>query len=143
MRRSAGVMMFCVAAAVLAFAAACGSTTTTSSTTPELNGTSWRLSSWSASSPIPASVTITAEFKDGNISGSSGVNSYSGPYTVGPDDAFSVGTLMSTKMAGPEDAMQAETTYLQLLEAAKSCAVDGDTLTLSGAGGESLVYTRQ
>ena len=44
-------------------------------------------------------------------------------------------------MAGPEPDMQAETTYLTLLAAAKKYEVDGETLTLLDAGGnESLIY---
>jgi heat shock protein HslJ len=139
MKRSAGVMIVCMAAVVLALAAACGS-----GSTPDLNGTSWRVVSWSDTSQDPAAFSITADFKDGAVSGMSAVNTYHGPYTVGPGDQFSVGALASTKMAGPEAAMQAESTYLQLLEAAKSCKLEGDKLTLFAAdGGASLVYAKK
>jgi heat shock protein HslJ len=109
-----------------------------------LDGTSWKLTGWSVSSLNPADFTITAKFADGKISGNSGVNSYSGTYKAGTGASFGVGPLVSTLMAGPEPAMKAETTYLQLLDAAESYKVSGSTLTLYDAGGnESLIFTAE
>jgi heat shock protein HslJ len=109
---------------------------------PSLEGTSWKLTGWSVSSQDPNDFTITAEFKDGRIGGTSAVNTYGGPYTAGDDGSFSVGDLASTMMAGPEADMQAETTYTSLLAAARKYEIDGDTLTLFDAGGnESLIFT--
>lgn len=106
-----------------------------------LDGTQWSLSEWTVSSLDPARLTITAQFADGQISGNSGVNSYSGPYTAGPGDAFSVGPLASTMMAGPEPAMRAETAYTTLLGQAKSYSVSDGMLTLYDQGGnESLIF---
>jgi len=48
-----------------------------------------------------------------------GGNTYSGPYTACPGDAFSVGDLASTMMAGPEPDMRAEGAYLKLLSEAE------------------------
>jgi heat shock protein HslJ len=142
MRRVIGVLAVCVAAAFLPILAGCGSSGT--SDTPALDGTSWRLSGWSVSSQDPGDFTITAEFKDGAMSGNAAVNTYHGPYTAGPGTDFTAGPLASTKMAGPEPDMQAEATYLQLLEAAKSSKMDGDQLVLSDAdGNESLRYDAQ
>ena len=106
-----------------------------------LDGTQWRLTGWTVSSIDPAAVTITADFADGQISGNSGVNSYSGPCTVGPGEAFSAGPLAATLMAGEEPAMRAETAYLTLVGQAKSYKVQEGTLTLFDAGGnESLIF---
>ena len=106
-----------------------------------LDGTRWMLRSWSASSLAPTDFTITAEFAGGQISGTSAVNRYFGAYTAGRDGQFSVGELGSTLMAGPEPAMQAETTYTTLLRAARAYRVEGTTLVLLDAGGsEQLVY---
>lgn len=142
MRRFACVAVVGVVLGALAsMVVACGSS---GSGTPELDGTSWKLTGWSVSSLDPNDFTITAAFKDGQIGGNAAVNSYSGPYTVGPDDAFSVGAIASTKMAGPEPDMRAESMYLTLLSEARSAAVDGDTLTLSDTNGnESLIFTAQ
>ena len=128
-----------VAAALVV--AGCGSGGGDSGSAPSLEGTSWRLTGWSASSLDPADFTITAQFADGKIGGKSAVNTYGGPYEAGEDGSFSVGDLASTMMAGPEPDMRTETIYLQLLAEAKSYAVEGETLTLSDANGnESLIY---
>ena len=124
-------------ALMAAVAAGCGG-----ESSPSLEGTSWKLTGWSISSQDPNDFTITAEFKDGRIGGTSAVNTYGGPYSTGDDGSFSVGELVSTMMAGPEPDMQAETSYMTLLAAAKEYQVDGETLTLLDAGGnESLIYT--
>lgn len=108
---------------------------------PSLEGTSWRLTGWSASSLDPADFAITAQFDDGKIGGTSAVNTYGGPYEAGEDGSFSVGDLASTMMAGPEPDMRAETIYLQLLAEAKQYTVEGETLTLSDADGNaSLIF---
>lgn len=106
-----------------------------------LEGTEWRLGEWTLSSSSPADFTITAGFADGTISGRSGVNSYSGPYSVGSGNSFTVGPLASTQMAGPKPAMRAESAYMELLAQAGSYELNENRLTLfDGAGNESLVF---
>lgn len=106
-----------------------------------LDGTQWKLVGWTLSSLTPDKFNITAKFDGGRISGHNGVNTYSGSYTLGSGDDFSTGDLVSTKMAGEPDAMQAETTYMNLLSKAKSCKRDGKKLTLyDKAGNESLIF---
>ncbi len=108
-----------------------------------MDGTTWKLSGWTLDSLDPAAFTITATFSGGRISGKSAVNNYSGSFTAGSDGAFAVGQIASTKMAGPEPAMRAETAYFTLLEGARSYAVAGETLTLFDANGnESLIFKR-
>jgi heat shock protein HslJ len=106
-----------------------------------LDGTQWKLTEWTLSSLDPADFTITLRFADGQVSGNSGVNTYGGTYQVGPDNAFSVGQIAATEMAGPEPAMRAESAYLTLLGQAKSFKVAGGRLTLYDQGGnESLLF---
>jgi heat shock protein HslJ len=89
----------------------------------------------------PADFTVTAQFADGKISGSSGVNTYSGSVRLGPGAAFSAGPLAGTMMAGPEPAMRAESAYTTLLVQAKSFKTVAGTLTLYDSGGnESLIF---
>ena len=124
--------------AALLVVAGCGGS---GSDTPSLDGTAWRLTEWALSSLDPSDFTITAAFANGKISGKSGVNTYGGPYTEGPGDAFSVGDLASTEMAGPEPNMRAESAYLTLLSQAKSYKLDGGGLTLFDQNGsESLIF---
>jgi len=108
-----------------------------------LDGTQWQLTEWTISSLDPAAVSITANFEDGQISGSSGVNTYGGPVEVGAQGEFAVGPLTRTEMAGPEPAMRAESAYLRLLTEATSYDVTDTTLTLRDAkGNDLLIFTR-
>jgi heat shock protein HslJ len=98
---------------------------------------------WTVSSLHPESVTITANFAEGRIAGTCGVNSYGGPYQAGAGNSFSTGQLAMTAMAGPEPAMRAESIYLTLLGQARSYKMADDRLTLYDAGGnESLIFQR-
>ena len=111
---------------------------------PALDGTNWTLTSWAEPGPLPDSASITAEFADGRVAGTSGVNRYNASVTSGTDGTLAVDPPISTKMAGPEDAMAAESAYLRRLQAATSYQVDGDTLVLNDADGQpSLTFTRQ
>ena len=106
-----------------------------------LDGTEWKLAGWSLNSLDPANFTITAKFTKADISGTSGVNTYSGPYKLGTGSTFSVGPTAGTLMAGPEPAMRAEAAYLTLLGQASSYKVVDSKLILYDKGGnESLIF---
>ncbi|HEY5980050.1 MAG TPA: META domain-containing protein [Microlunatus sp.] len=139
-RRVLGLTVVLISLLVLG--AGCGSSSP-SSAEPALDGTSWTLTSWAEPDPIPESASITAEFADGRVAGTSGVNRYNAAVTSGTDGSFAIDAPISTKMAGPEDAMAAERSYLQRLQAATSYRVDGDTLVINDADGQpSLTFTR-
>ncbi len=105
----------------------------------QLDGTNWRFTEWSISSIDPASVTITANFKDGQIGGSAPINSYSGPYEATRSGSFLVGPINSTLMGGSEEAMRAERAYFALLDQARTYSRKGSELTLSDANGNPLL----
>ena len=106
-----------------------------------LDGTEWKLAGWSLNSLNPADFTITAKFTKADISGSSGVNTYSGPYKLGSGGTFSVGPTASTLMAGPEPAMRAEGAYLTMLGQASSYkVVDSKLIFYDKGGNESLIF---
>jgi len=106
-----------------------------------LTGTEWNLSGWSLSSLNPLDFTITAKFTKEEISGNSGINNYSGIYKLGSNDAFTVGQISGTLMAGPEPAMRAEGAYLTLLGQANSYkVVDGKLILYDEGGNESLIF---
>lgn len=108
---------------------------------PSLEGSQWRLSEWTLSSLSASEFNITAAFANGQISGRSAVNTYSGPVTFGADGSFAIGRLRSTLMAGTEPAMRAESAYLTLLGQARTWKIAGDKLTLYDAGGNaSLIF---
>lgn len=112
-------------------------------TADPLQGTRWTLTGWTVSATDPANLGITASFAEGRIAGNSAVNRYSGPYTTGSRNAFSVGPLVATRMAGPEAAMRAESAYLTLLGEARSYKLSSSQLTLfDGSGNPSLIFDR-
>lgn len=119
---------------------------------PAMNGTSggtlaetqWRLTGWSISSSHPSEFTMTADFSESQVWGTSAVNSYGGSYTATDDGFFSVSDLVSTLMAGSDDAMRAEGNYFDLLQQARTYTVNGATLTLLDSGNnELLVFTKR
>lgn len=104
-----------------------------------LEGTAWRLTGWSASALDPAPYEITAECGKAEISGRSAVNTFGGPCTITRDGAFSVGDLRTTRMAGSEDEMQAETIFFDLLRRVRKHAVANNTLTLEDEAGQDIL----
>lgn len=99
---------------------------------------SWDVLSYYTGNAIQSVVvgsTVTAEFKDGQISGNSGCNTYSGPYKVDGSN-ITIGPLASTKKACSSDELnKQETSYLAALELAKTFAVTGNRLDLFREGG--------
>lgn len=104
-----------------------------------LEQTQWRLVGWSISSQRSDETIITARFADGRMSGSTGVNTYSGPYTASTGGGFSAGPFERTEMAGPERAMRAESGYMALLQRAASYKTTDGRLTLYGSGQNELL----
>jgi heat shock protein HslJ len=135
LRRAAGVGL------VLVVVAACGSdgsddSGSSTSETP-LAGTHWLLQD---TEELPTEgVSVTAEFVDGRVGGSSGCNTYNAPYvvdhpslTIGPDIA---GTLMACG-AGPSSV---EAAYLAALPKVREYSIAATTLELFDAEGETLL----
>lgn len=109
-----------------------------------LDGTAWRLTSWSVNSASATDFEITLSFDDGVAGGQAPVNSYGGPYEARPDGTFRADSISSTLMAGEERANSAEAAYLSLLQQVGRYAVDGDELTLSDSrGNQVLVFERR
>jgi heat shock protein HslJ len=90
-----------------------------------------------------ASRPINALFEGGKVGGFSGVNTYQGSYRVS-GTSLSIGKLASTLMAGPQDLMDAEQTYLAALQQTDLYSADPTSLTLfDNAGKRLLVYARE
>ena len=83
-----------------------------------LPGTSWELISYSDGTSMVSGNdvhVVTLEFTDdANLAGFSGVNQYFAGYTLS-GNSISVGSVGSTKMAGPEPRMALEQAYLDIL----------------------------
>jgi heat shock protein HslJ len=106
---------------------------------PRLDDHAWRLEAWSVSSLESTDFEVTARFADGGVSGRAAVNAYRGAVMLGPGDAIAFGPMATTRMAGPEAAMRAESLYLRLLADATSYAIDDGRLTLRDAGGNTTL----
>jgi heat shock protein HslJ len=123
--------------------AACDSTGSNSNATPEptsavdLAGTSWTLVSIGGSPVVEASGPHIAFGVDGNASGSTGCNSFSGTYAV-DGAAVTFGQLATTRMACQEDLMAQETAVLEALAGITGWEIDADGL-LHLTGGTELV----
>ncbi|OFW58666.1 MAG: hypothetical protein A2133_08075 [Actinobacteria bacterium RBG_16_64_13] len=104
-----------------------------------LDDTAWRLEGWSVSSLDPRDFLMTAVFTDGHLSGKAAVNLYGGPYFATAGGDFSVGAIISTKIAGPEPAMRAERLYFELLQQVRHYQMSGDRLTLLDANNNELL----
>ena len=99
---------------------------------------SWEVTSFytgnAISSPVVGS-TLTAEFTRRQISGNSGCNTYSGPYTA-TATAIEIGPLASTLRACADPAVDTqEQQFLAALALATSYRVAGDRLDLLRDGG--------
>jgi heat shock protein HslJ len=102
---------------------------------------SWKLVSYgSPANPTPAAPNVEASLtfgKDGLVSGSVGCNSFSGDYKV-KGGALIFGMLATTEMACDEPLMQQESAVFRVIGVTTSFKIEGDTLTLISADGNSI-----
>ncbi len=110
----------------------------------ELDGTRWLLVGWSAETDGPERFIVTLAFEDGQAVGQAPVNSYGGEYATTRAGGFAVGQIAQTLMAGPPEAMEAESTYFELLRAASEYRIDDGRLVLSSEEeSELLVFVEE
>lgn len=105
----------------------------------ELVGTQWLLTTINGEATL-ADVSVTALFDaEGNVGGTGGCNNYGGPYTVDGANLTIGPNLFSTMMACEDAIMAQEGAYLLALTSIATYAIEGETLTLSGADGAALL----
>ncbi|WP_137724351.1 META domain-containing protein [Prescottella subtropica] len=107
-------------------------------------GTTWTVDTLISADAIMSSQAIETAAatltigQDGQVSGSSGCNRFSGPVTVG-DSTITFGPLASTKMACADEAVaEVERSVLHVLDGEVTYAVDGPTMRLTKADGTGL-----
>lgn len=84
---------------------------------------------------------VTLSFVGGEaMVGNSAVNKYRAPVAISGGKINHTGPLITTRMAGPIEAMQLESAYLSALGEAEVLQRQGDQLTITGEGDE-LRYT--
>ena len=125
-------------AVLIILAAACASTE--AAMDDPLDGTSWQLKFYRKTTPIPGS-TITARFADGEITGSSGCNTYSGGYQINGSE-ISISDIYYTEMAcmDPECVMKQEQMYLEWLSDAYKYQISDEQLQIFWTGQEALTF---
>jgi heat shock protein HslJ len=99
------------------------------------------LGDWTVEGYAGATLTFVP---DGTLAGSTGVNRVRGRYTYDAAALLSVGPLIATRMAGPPEAMEAETRLLRALGQARTARAgpgDDDVVVLEGAT-DTLVLRR-
>jgi heat shock protein HslJ len=133
------VISLCVLSLVLAGCASSGS-----QSGGALTGKVWALTELMGKPPVTGT-GISAQFTaDGKVSGSAGCNRYNGTYTVSGSNITFSSPMATTMMMCEQAAMDQESAYLKALGEAKTFAVKGDQLTLSGGDGAKLaVYQAQ
>lgn len=98
-----------------------------------LNGTSWELIQVSRKGKnvvILKEAKITINFLENEINGFSGINNYSGDYMVKNNFTLSA-DVATTLMAGPENLMNIEQNFLDILQSFPKISYNASTLTLS------------
>jgi heat shock protein HslJ len=122
-----------VFAFVVAMLGACASDNGTLSPSERLSSTDWR-AEFINGAPVTIANPVTLSFNEGNASGRSGCNQYSGSADY-DDRRITFGPSISTKMACVgAGIMETEAAYLAALQGARSFTIGPDgALTLSGA----------
>ena len=105
-----------------------------------LDGTSWILRDYGVTT-LRDDLTISAQFKDGQVAGSSGCNTYSGSYQL-DKDKITFGPLATTMMAclEPSDVMELERIFLEWMSDAQTYDLTTDQLKVFRADGEALTF---
>jgi heat shock protein HslJ len=109
-----------------------------------LPGTSWKVNNYNngkggVTTLVEGSQLTLVFGDDGTVSGSAGVNTFNGPYTV-DGDAIEIGPLATTKMAGDPELMEQEQAYLKALEASTQWNLTRGTLELRDADGAAMAF---
>ncbi|MDV0442344.1 META domain-containing protein [Methanorbis furvi] len=99
-----------------------------------LDGTSWTLAE---------DKNVTLEFTDGIFNGHAPVNLYSGAWYVTGTNGIEFGNVISTLMAGPTDAMNAESAYFKALANVTGYKITDDCLLLTDASGNTIMTFKE
>ncbi len=89
--------------------------------------------------PDKAEITIAFDKNEPRFYGQSAVNRYFGSYKL-ENGKLTLGPIGSTMMAGPQDMMKAESSYLQFLPEVVSYKLEAGKLTLTSSKGGELVF---
>lgn len=116
-----------------------------------LPGTHWTLSSITqtrgesvSNSALVEGTSITLEIaKDGGVSGSAGVNNYTGNVKIGKGGNVKFEGFGRTKKAGPRLQMRQESNFLRQLRTMTKADAKGERLVLTNADGTTALHFQQ
>ncbi len=93
--------------------------------------------------PVLADTALTITFDEEVVRGSSGCNTYFGPFRIGDGHEVDIGPIAGTLMfcATPEGVMEQERRFLDLLSSADSISVGEDRLEIGAGGTVAIVAT--
>ena len=103
---------------------------------PSLVG-SWTLTSLNGNPPVP-DTQITANFNNGQLTGSGGCNSYNTTYSTN-GNSISIGYPTATQQACDDPVMQQENAYFQALTSAASYQMSGPTLSFYNGSNQLIL----
>lgn len=91
--------------------------------------------------PNNAEITLGFDGASDRFFGKAAINRYFGSYTT-EGNTISFGAAGATMMAGPQELMEAEHSYLSFLSEVKTFKLDGTKLILSNDKNENLVFEK-
>ena len=110
---------------------------------PQLAGIAWKVTSFNNNRHAVVGVigepAIKMSFKDGQVSGSAGCNSFHGTYET-DGDHIRLGPLMATRRACDEPLMTQEQEFLAALASAVTWSIEGNVLDMHRADGERAIW---
>lgn len=124
----------------LSLLTACASSPT-AVTAPEQLAGGWQLAT---GAPAGARIPTLSIGRDGHVSGNAGINRFQGSLDLQAllEGRFQLGQLSGTEMAGTQEAMQFEMSFLRALGSADAATVEGRLLQLRQGGQPVLDFTR-
>ena len=110
---------------------------------PRLDGIVWEVTGYNNGRQAVVSTKLgtqlTLEFKDGQVSGSSGCNRFHGAFKS-QGDRLSIGPLATTRMMCDEGVMAQEREFLAALETATTWQIGRGVLDVHRADGERVLW---
>jgi heat shock protein HslJ len=108
---------------------------------PSFEDVLWQVSS-GLGVPGWQSVAPSATFANGTVSGFTGCNQFTAPYTL-DGERLELGDVASTKMACAAPGDSVESAFVKVLGAVRGWRVDGDELVLLGENDNELLRLRE
>ncbi|GMW05288.1 MAG: META domain-containing protein [Gammaproteobacteria bacterium] len=110
---------------------------------PRLAGVDWKVTSFNNNRHAVVGVTgdaaITLSFRDGQVSGSAGCNTFQAPYSS-DGNRVQIGPAVTTRRACAESLMTQEQEFLAALASATTWSIDGNVLDMHRADEERALW---